>query len=474
MRRFALLVAILVGCADYAKPSVGLYEAGDYAGAAKAADDGLAAHPDNDALWAMRVRSTLALGDGMAVEKAYAGYVAHRGDDDQALLHGLALATLSQALNSTSAKLKIAAIETIEQLELQPLADAVANAMGDGDDRVAATASIAVLHAYPQAPQVADAMLKSENPEARRIAVAGVARKAGVIAKAEMESAASDPDARVRRAAIDALGNFADKDAVALLAQRLTDKDESVRASAASALAKIGVGDLAAFARQALADQALAVRLGGVELLAAANDRDALMPLANDQDPIVALQAVIALEELGAPMRKHNGKVQREHVAPHTQLGMTVVPRAIASPKWEVRAGVANLLEQVVTKDAALTFAEQLAKDSDPRVALAAARVLGRDGGREAAIAVFRAQLAGPEATQAAADLVALDGDNDALAKLSSLARDATRTPEQRAEAVDAHRTARRITPGLVAALADPSGVVRVDAASVLASLARD
>src|SRR5580704_3225703 len=162
MHRFAVLLSLLVACADYAKPSVGFYESGDFANAARAADQGLAQHPDDDALWAMRVRSALALGDPEAVAKAYAGYVGHRGDDDQELLHGLALATLSQALASPSAKLKMAAIE---RLELQPLADDVAAAMGDNDDRVAATAAIAVLHAYPQAPQVADAMLHSENPE---------------------------------------------------------------------------------------------------------------------------------------------------------------------------------------------------------------------------------------------------------------------------------------------------------------------
>src|SRR6185503_13662321 len=99
MPGFAVLI-LLAGCADYAKPAVGLYEAGDYAGAAKAADDGLAAHPEDDALWAMRVRSARALGDGPGVAKAYAAYVAHRGDDDAELLHGLALATLGQSLTS--------------------------------------------------------------------------------------------------------------------------------------------------------------------------------------------------------------------------------------------------------------------------------------------------------------------------------------------------------------------------------------
>jgi hypothetical protein len=35
------------------------------AGAAKAADEGLANHPDDDGLWQMRIRAALALGDGV-------------------------------------------------------------------------------------------------------------------------------------------------------------------------------------------------------------------------------------------------------------------------------------------------------------------------------------------------------------------------------------------------------------------------
>jgi hypothetical protein len=41
------------------------------------------------------------------------------------------------------------------------------------------------------------------------------------------------------------------------------------------------------------------------------------------------------------------------------------------------------------------------------------------------------------------------------------------------ARAAAAHRAARRITPGLVAALADDSAVVRVEAAAALTMLAR-
>src|SRR5262245_37785879 len=60
-------------CSRNAK-SVKLYEAGDFAAAARAADDGLAEHPSDRGLWQMRVRSALALGDGDGVAKAYATY----------------------------------------------------------------------------------------------------------------------------------------------------------------------------------------------------------------------------------------------------------------------------------------------------------------------------------------------------------------------------------------------------------------
>jgi hypothetical protein len=47
------------------------------------------------------------------------------------------------------------------------------------------------------------------------------------------------------------------------------------------------------------------------------------------------------------------------------------------------------------------------------------------------------------------------------------------RAPDQRAQAAAAHRTAHRVTPGLVGALADPNGVVRVESAAAIALLAR-
>src|SRR5690606_33996021 len=102
------------------------------------------------------------------------------------------------------------------------------------------------------------------------------------------------PDPRVRRAAIRWLGELRDAEAPPMLARQLRHPDEGVRVAAVRALARIGAGDLPAIGQQALADRALAVRLAGVEVLRAAKQVAALIALAEDPDPIVALEAAIA------------------------------------------------------------------------------------------------------------------------------------------------------------------------------------
>lgn len=455
MRRSFVLLIALGGCAGRAKHSVTLYEAGDYAGASRAADDGLAQHPDDDGLWAMKVRAALALGDADAVAKAYAGYVDHHGGDDKELLRELSTATLAQALTSPSARLKIEAIEAVHDLEIYDLADQVAQHMGDEDDRVAATAAVAILHAYPQAPSVLDDMLKSENPEARRIAVEGVGKKVGKLAFADLEKAAADPDARVRRAAIYWLGTLEDPDAVEVCTRHMKDPDESVRAAAATALARIGIGNLEELGKHALADKALAVRIAGIDLMMAAHRDDEVAALADDPDPMVAVNAAIAVKKT------------------HPGLAQKPLERALAAKEWTIRAGAANLAVSALGRDAGRAYAQRLAGDPELTVRLAAARVLAHAGDPAAATAIFSAALSAPDhAIQAAADLAAL-GNASGIAALASDVRDLGRTPEQRAEAATAHRTAHRVTPGLVAALADPNGLVRVEAAATLGALSK-
>ncbi|MFT3692867.1 MAG: HEAT repeat domain-containing protein [Kofleriaceae bacterium] len=444
----AVLFALLVTACSHASESVKLYEHGDYAGAAKAADEGLADHPNDDTLWGMRVRSALALGDGATVAKSYGDYTAKRGDDDKELLRDLAEATLIQAIQSPSSKLKLRAIETIEDIQLEDLSEDVAQAMGDKDDVVQAAASVAVLHGFQQAAQVADDMLHSENASARAIALAGVAKKIGKPALPDIEKAASDHDPRVRAIAVRYLGKYQDKDAVEICTKRLHDPDESVRAAAATALAQIGLGDTPAVAKTALADKSRTVRLAGVAIL---DDEMKLEALSADPDPVIALEAAIRV------------KVRRP------ELAANAVKTAIGSEDWTIRAGAANSLSRAVDNATAITIAKQLATDPEVGVRLAAARALLHAGERDDAKKIFAAALT---EIDAAADLSALH-DPQGLTALGELTSDPKRTPEQRASAAAAHRTARIVTPALVAALADSSGLVRVEAAASIAALSK-
>ncbi|MGH9886228.1 MAG: hypothetical protein ACREBE_11910, partial [bacterium] len=94
-------------------------------------------------------------------------------------------------------------------------------------------------------------------------------------------------------------------------------------------------------------------------------------------------------------------------------------------------------------------------------------------GDLAAAAALFVAALASPDlALQAATDL-ALQNDDRGTRALEAAVTNAALGQLDRAAAAAAHRTARKITPGLIAALADDAGIVRVEAAAALAMLTR-
>jgi HEAT repeat protein len=460
MHRLLVTGALLaLAACSHAQRTVALYESGDYAGAAHTADAELAAHPGDEALWQMRVRTALALGDAPGVARTYAAYRARLdGEDDRELLRELVIATLGQALTAPSVKLKIAAIEAVEAAELEPLADLVAQRMRDDDDRVIATAAVAVLHGAPDAGQAVGDMLHSEDAEARRIAVEGTGKKIGKPALGFLEAAGADPDPHVRRAALRWLGQLRDQNAVALLTQHLRDPDEAVRAAAVSALAHIGptaqtgAAPLIELARTALADRALAVRHAGIELLASLHATAELTALVDDRDPTIATEAAIAAG--AGPAAAH------------------AIERAAGSPDWAVRAGAANLASRALGNDAARLLARKLAADPELAVRLAAARVLAHAGDRPAAATIFASALTTDHQIDAAVDL-AMQDDPRGVQALDEAVRDPAHGIAHRAAAAAAHRTAHRITPGLVAALADDSGAVRVEAAAALALLTR-
>jgi HEAT repeat protein len=458
MRRLVPFFFLAAACGSSAatRRAQALYDSGDYSGAARSADADLASDPGDAGLHRVQLRARLASGDAKSAVDGYATWRGGQGDDLEAL-RGLAETTLQQALRSPSNAIKVQAIESIERLEIEALADDVIQRLGDQDDQVQAAASVAVLRAHPQAPQILASMLTSEDPIARAIAVRGIAEKVGEHGADDLRTATGDPDPRVRMAAVGGLAEIDDAPTTDVLVKLAgKDADEGVRAAATRALAHGSRGDQRALAGLAIGDKSLAVRLAGVELLVASHDDGAIRALLNHGDLLVQIHAAHA-------------------VAKSDPAGAAAaIDRALADAAPETRAAALNLAEGAVGKPGAGDRAARALTDASVTVRLAAARVLGAVGRKADAIGALAGLLAAPsvdDRIEAAADLAQLGDDRGATA-LSDLARSGDTVPRRRA-AVTAHLTARGITPGLVAALADAAPEVRVDAASALWSLVR-
>jgi HEAT repeat protein len=154
-------------------------------------------------------------------------------------------------------------------------------------------------------------------------------------------------------------------------------------------------------------------------------------------------------------------------------LAQAALDKALAADGWTIRAGAANVAVRAVGKAAALDLARKLLGDKELGVRIAAARVFAHAGDKPTAATVFAAALANADFELQAASDLAEQGDDRGIKALDADVRDAKRTPEQRAAAAAAHHGAHKVTPGLVAALADSSGVVRVEAAAALVMLSK-
>lgn len=445
---FLCLVLALVSCGPSAaaKRAQTLIDAGDYAAAAQLAAAELEKNPKDGDLWRVRIRAALGQHDAPAAVAHYQSWHDLRGGDDPAAMRMMALTTLWQALESPSAQAQIEAIRAVERLELERLADAVAERMTADDDVVAAAAAIAILRAYPQAPGLATELLASERPEARVIVVDGIGRKIGSRAADDLRPLIADPDPRVRRAVVRALGAIADRADTERLSKVATgDGEHDVRAAALSALAKGKRGDLSSLAKSALADEHLGVRVAAVVLLDASGDDQTLTTLLTGSDVVVAAHAARALAR-DLPVES-----------------AAALDRAIGDADWTIRAGALNLAQSVVGKDGARRRAAAALGDAELEVRLAAARLLDGD---PKAIEVFVAALSDAAVRLSAAiDLAAL-GDERGLAALADLIK-ATQ-PSVRRGAASGYGMARRADAGLVVALADDDPLVRIAAAEVI------
>ena len=458
----ALLLAGCAGASPDARRAGRLLARGDHAGAERAADEGLARAPRDAALWRIKMRAALAAGDARRAVAHYDSWRELRGEDDPEALRLLARTTLWQGLHAGTPPVQTRAVQAVERLRLEELSPDVAELVTSEDDRVAAAAGSALLAVHPSAPRVMVDLLRSEDVEARAIAVDGIGRKAGYHARADLVPMLGDPAPRVRRAAIGAVAGFAeDEELERLAAMARDDADGTVRAAALRAIARRSPEGRVELARAALADAHPGARRAAVELLVRDGSDEARAVLAQ----VAAGDDVsLALAAAGARLRGGFGG----------EADLAVFDRALADPRWNARAAALNA-SGAAPRELALRLAGRAIIDPRAEVRLAAARVLLRlDTAEERARQELAAALAAADLhvrIDAATDLVRM-GDPRGAEVLAELA--GHEAAAVRGGAVRAHASARRITPGLVRALADPDPLLRLVAAELLVELTPD
>lgn len=435
-----------------------LLERGEYDEAEKTADEELERFPDNRTLWRVKIQAAMGRGDNAQAAEAYDAWRKLRGSDDQKMLRAMAKTTLWQALRTPSASINAKAIQIVERLEIEALADDVAKKILDDRDLVAAAASVALLRSNPAAPRVATDLLASEDPKARAIVVEGIGRKIEGRARLDLLPLLADPDARVRRAAVIAIGRMKnDSDDARLRAIASRDPKGVVRAEALRALADRKHADALTTATHALADPYLGARLAAVEILRHAGRAGVseLEKLISSDDLFVALRAAVAL--------KHTA--QRANLAP--------VNRAMEADAWTVRVAAIPALVELADKSTARQRLATALRDQQAEVRVAAARALLAMGPDAQAQGVLVGELdEGREQVRLSAAIeLAMRHDARGVQALARLVR--SEDKGTRAAAVRAHLQAQQVTPALVAALADLSGEVRLDAASTILQLTK-
>lgn len=458
--RFVLL--IVIACAGCGGASAAVRRAeqhiarGEYDEADRIADDGLAHNRRDAELWHIKMRAALGRGDNDRAVDLYGQWTKIHGQDDHVALRMMAKTVLWQALRAPSAPIQAGAIRLVERLELEDFAQDVAMLIGSESDAVSAAAAVALLRSHPQAPHVATELLHSEDPAVRAIVVTGIGRKVGSLARDDLVATLADPAPAVRRAAVGAVAGLRDDaDTAALLRLARSDPDGQVRAHALRAVATRQPAPDVAFVRAALADEYAGARLAAIELVVRRDDDAAyalLAEIAAGPDRSLAFRAAVALHRAGKPP-----------VA-------DVIERGLTATEWTVRAAALNAMADALPRDRALALAGSAIVDPRIEVRLTAARVLRRLGQEARARAEFAAALASPQPSarlSAALDLLRLRDDRG-LAVLTELGTSSD--DSVRSSALQAHLSIGRLSPAVVAALADDVADNRLIAIELLLS----
>ena len=369
-------------------------------------------------------------------------------------------------------------------------------ALDDSDQgvRLAALESLAELEDPSAVPAMLTA-LDSDDPEMRRVALRALAKTGDARAVPGVVRLLNDQDRRVRVAAANAAAGFADSTAIAALSRALrTDADPEVRKTAAWALGELedprGIPALTDALRSdtsvevrrtaawalgeiedpaaldglgaALNDESIEVRRTAIEALGEIDDRRAvplLMPLLDDPDPEVRRLAVWAFSELedpstldalGKATTDENAEVRRMAVY---ALGEMEDARAfdylipmLKDPDVKVRARAAWALGEIEDPRAVDALTEALNDESD-EVRIRAVHSLGHleDSRAEAALALALADRNAKVRMEAA----------DALGDI-----DLTRAPPALIDALnDTSPRVRKVAAHSLGHIADPAAV---------------
>jgi len=295
----------------------------------------------------------------------------------------------------------------------------------------------------------------------------------------------SSPDARARAIVIAGLGRKIKSAARTDILRALGDKDPRVRRAAVGALAAIDSDeDTDALTATARSDSDGATRARAMRTLADRDRRDSLNVASSllDDDFVGAqLAAIEYLESRGGDLGA--GHLVRAAASPNSLVAIratialaklgrgidaSLFDRMLADKAWTVRASALNALARALPAKTARKLAGGALTDARIDVRLAAARALISLGARKLATAELRAALSNPSGRarlDAAADLARL-GDKDGIAMLESLATH--RDIDLRAAAIPLQRFAPFPSAGLVRALADDSARLRLMAAELV------
>lgn len=456
----AASIVFLASCASAsARTAARQYDAGAYSASLATAHQRIAHTPADTKAWHMAMRAALALGDQATLARTYEQYVTQHGQPST-LLRELATSTIAQALASPLPEVRVVALRTVEQAELEALAAKVAALVEDSDDTVAATAAVAVINSYPGAAQRAGELLQSPVAAARRIALTGIARKVGLPAIEDLRPLLDDRDIEVQRAAIQAVGQLRDQVAAPQLRRLFAAGDRTTRSAAASALASLAVPDAAALAQRMLTDapNEPASYMAAVTLLRSARAWPSLAELARGRGPNPVSAALALTPRDPALLQSALATMQKSASAADRAAAMnyTLTVLGVAAGLPALLAGLRDADELVQTTAARSLVHHIVESEDQPPAEL---------------VTHLQQQANSSDDALRTSALAALSRLGDAHARLALIAL-TTATLSDRQNALSSYAEWDLVTGGLVAALADSNAQLRTQAAALIFQLA--